>query len=122
MKVKNVKLEWYVLMWDSNAKKVINYNVLRNELIERLHKEIVQKKTITNYEQMKENIKRWCMYYYWSKCEREIEVGYMFADRKDFKKIDAWGQIEMNLDRMCEYIIRECKIEFKEIKGVHIKK
>lgn len=116
MKVKNVKLEWYVLMWDSNEKKVVNYNVLGKELVERLHKEIVQKKTITNYQQLKENIRHWCMYYYWSKCECEIEVGYMFADRKDFEKIDAWRQIEMNLDRMCEYIIRECKIEFKEVK------
>ncbi len=45
MRKKNVKLEWYVLMWDSNKKKVVNYNVLDNELIERLHKEIVKKKT-----------------------------------------------------------------------------
>lgn len=27
-------------------------------------------------------------------------------------KIGAFRQIEMNLDRMCEYIIRELRIEF----------
>lgn len=113
MRLKNVKLEWNVLLWDNNKKKVVNYNVLGQELAEQLHKEIVQKKTITNYEQLKENIRRWCMYYYWSKCEAEIMVGYMFAKEEDFEKIDAYRQIEMNLDRMCEYIINELKIEFK---------
>ena len=29
MKVKNVSLEWYVLRWDFNTKKVINYNILQ---------------------------------------------------------------------------------------------
>ena len=29
MKVKNVNLEWYVLRWDFNTKKVINYNILQ---------------------------------------------------------------------------------------------
>lgn len=113
MKLKNVKLEWNVLMWDSNTKKVVNYNVLGNELIERLHKKIVKKKEITNYAQLKEDIRSWCMYYYWSKCECEIGVGGMFAKYPDeYEKIDAWRQIEMNLDRMCEYIIRELRIEF----------
>lgn len=112
MKVKNVKLEWNVLMWDSNNKKVVNYNVLGQELIEELHQKIVKKKTITNYEQLKENIKSWCMYYYWSKCEREILISGWFAEEDEFEKIDAWRQIEMNLDRMCEYIMRELKIDF----------
>ena len=113
MKLKNVKLEWNVLMWDSNAKKVVNYNVLvGQELIEILHKEIVKKKTITNYEQLKENVKSWCMYYYWSKFECEIMVGGWFVKDDEFEKIDAWRQIEMNLDRMCEYIMRELRIEF----------
>lgn len=112
MKVKNINLEWNVLMWDSNAKKVVNYNVLGKELIERLHKEIVRKKTITNYEQLKETVRSWCMYYYCSKCECEIMVGGWFAEEDEFEKIDAWRQIEMNLDRMCEYIMRELQIDF----------
>ena len=44
MKLKNVNLEWNVLMWDSNKKKVVNYNVLGQGLIEELHKKIVKKK------------------------------------------------------------------------------
>lgn len=112
MKIKNVKLEWNVLMWDSNNKKVVNYNVLKQELIEELHKKIVKKKTITNYNELKESIRSWCMYYYRSKCEREILVSGWPAEDDEFEKIDAWRQIEMNLDRMCEYIIRELKIDF----------
>jgi dihydroneopterin aldolase len=112
MRIKKAKLEWNVLMADSN-KKIVNYNVLSEELIQRLHKKIVKKKEITNCEQLKEDVKRWCMYHYWSKCEFEIIVGDMFAEYpEEYEKIDAWRQIEMNLDRMCEYIMRELKIEF----------
>jgi coproporphyrinogen III oxidase len=112
MKVKNVKLEWNVLIADFSTNKIKYYNVLNDELIQILHKEIVKKKTITNYEQLKERIKRWCMYYYWSKREWEIGVGGIGAKYPDeYEKIDAWRQIEMNFDRMCEYIIRELKID-----------
>ena len=113
MKIKNVNLEWNVLMADDNNKKIVNYNVLDDELVQRLHTKIVKKKEITNYEQLKEDVKRWCMYYYWSKCECEIIVGDIFGEYpEEYKKIDAWRQIEMNLDRMCEYIIRELRIDF----------
>lgn len=40
-------------------------------------------------------------------------VGYMFTEEKDFEKIDAYRQIEMNLDRITEYVINELKIDFK---------
>lgn len=53
------------------------------------------------------------MYYYWSRCECEIAVGDLFAKYPDeYEKIDAFRQIEMNLDRMVEYIIRELDIKF----------
>lgn len=53
------------------------------------------------------------MYHYWSKCEHEILVGDLFTEEDDFKKIDAYRQIEMNLDRITEYVINELKINFK---------
>ena len=113
MKIKNKNLEWNVLMADFNTKKIKNYNVLGYELVDRLHTKIVKKKEITNYEQLKEDVRSWCMYYYWSKTECEIGVGGMFAKYPDeYEKIDAFRQIEMNLDRMCEYIMRELDIKF----------
>ena len=113
MRIKNKNLEWNVLMADFNTKKIKNYNVLSYELVDRLHTKIVKKKEITNYEELKEDVRRWCMYYYWSKTECEIAVGNLFAKYPDeFEKIDAFRQIEMNLDRMCEYIIRKLDIKF----------
>lgn len=113
MKIKNVNLEWNVLLWDCNKKKVINYNVLNDELIKRLHKDIVTKKTIKTYNQLKENIKRWFMYHYWSKCEFEIVVGdWPTCELDTLEKIDAYRQIEMNLDRITEYLIKELNIKF----------
>lgn len=32
MKVKNAKIEWNVLLWDSNQDKVINYNIFRSKI------------------------------------------------------------------------------------------
>lgn len=114
MKVKNVKLEWNVLLWDNNQNKVRNYNIFYHGFIERLHKEIVRKKSIKTYADLKEYIKRWAMYNYWCKCEFEIFIGDFLTKEEDFEKIDAYRQIEMNLDRITEYVINELKINFKQ--------
>lgn len=80
--------------------------------IEEIHKEIVQRKTIKNYTELKQYIKSWAMYHYWSKCEHEILVGGLFSNWDKYGKIDAYRQIEMNLDRITEYVIKELKIDF----------
>ena len=53
------------------------------------------------------------MYYYWCKSEFEIEVGGLFAKhQKEFEKIDIYRQIEMNLDRITEYVNKELRLNF----------
>ena len=54
------------------------------------------------------------MYHYWCKCEYEIFIGSFLTKEDDLEKIDAYRQIEMNLDRITEYIINELKIDFKK--------
>lgn len=115
MKVKNVKLEWYVLRWDSNKKQIVDMNIFYDDFRDELYKEIKNKK-INNYNELKERVKRWCMYNYWSRTEYEIGMGPLYPkteeDIKQYEKIDVWRQLEKNLDIICEYIIKEMQIEF----------
>lgn len=112
MKIKNANLEWYVLEHDSSTGEIRPYNVLGQRFVEELHKKIRAKK-VTNYKELKNYIDREFRYYYWSKAEHEIAVGGLFAKSEaDLFKIDAYTQLEMNLDRIVEYVNRELRINF----------
>lgn len=109
MKTKNVKLEWYVLKWDFNQKKVVNYNILE-WILEDLARE-VRSKRVYNKSILREYLKTQFMYYYWSKTECEFYVSDLHGD--DYKKIDIWRQIEPNLNRIVEYVNTQCDLKFE---------
>ena len=45
------------------------------------------------------------MYHYWSRSEYEIAVGGLHSKYpENFEKIDAYHQLEMNLDHIVDYI------------------
>lgn len=109
MKTKNVKLEWYVLKWDFNQKKVVNYNILE-WILEDLARE-VRSKRVYNKSILREYLKTQFMYYYWSKTECEFYVSDLHGD--DYEKIDIWRQIEPNLNRIVEYVNTQCDLKFE---------
>ena len=111
MKVKNVKLVYNVLNYDWNARQVKNYNVLGHLDLDKIRKKIL-KKEISNYEELKEYLKSQFKYVFWSRAEYEIIVGDLSCREDTFEKIDAWRQIEMNLDLIVKYIMSEMRIEF----------
>lgn len=110
MRVKNKKLEWCVLDYDWNKNKIVNYNIFGQRFIDELYKKVKTKK-INNIQELKEFIDSYCKYHYWSRSEYEILVGDLSG--KYFEKIDIYRQIEMNIDRITEYVNKELKI-FKE--------
>lgn len=116
MKVKNVKLEWNVLYWNSNKKKVESYNIFNDSIKDDIYKQIKNKKII-DYNELKNYINRWAMYYYWSKTECEMAIGPSWPNRlenlEQFEKVDIYKQIKINLDRIIEYIINTMEIKFK---------
>ena len=63
---------------------------------------------------------KWARYYYWSRTEHEILVGGLFKNCK-LEKIDIFRQIEMNLDRITEYVNKELKIEKEQKMIIHNK-
>lgn len=106
------KLEWNVFINDFNSDRIINYNVLDDSyIINSLKKELKSKK-IVNKEELKEFLRGKLMAKYWSRTEYEILVSGLFKDKS--YKIDAWKQIEINFDRLIEYIINELNL-FKEV-------
>lgn len=120
MKVKGVHLSWKVLCADTNTKEIIDYEIFRSDFIIRLHK-AVRKKEVVDYEGLRRFIRSEFMYHYWCKSEYEIVVGSLNACfretpeeiRNNLYKIDAWRQIEMNLDRITEYVNTECRLKFE---------
>ena len=104
MRIKNKKLVWNVLLHDFNSDKIITYNVFGDEFKENLYKEY-RKKKINNKLELKEYIKSKMMYRYWSRSEYEIAVGGLYSKHpENFEKIDAYYQLEMNLDHIVDYI------------------
>ena len=76
MRIKNKKLEWYVLNYNFNKKKVVQYNIFYQDFIDGLYKEY-KKKNILTKDDLKEFIKRYC-FNYMGRIEYEIMVGDLF--------------------------------------------
>lgn len=111
---RNKKLEWYAFYHDFNSNKLVYMNVLRSDLADNILKNIKSKskyRHIDSYETLKEYLKSELMYYYHSKSEFEVIVS-NWSGRDMEEKIDIWYQLEPNLDRITEYVIRELKLEF----------
>lgn len=101
-----IDIEWYVYYHDSNAQKIIKWNVFNHGSFKKEVDKILQEKL--NKEDFAEKLKREVMYYFWSKCEYEIILS-PWTGRADDIKIDVYNQIMMNFDRFVEYCWNEKK-------------
>lgn len=110
MKIKTSKLEWYVLDWDDNNKKVKPINILEG-LAEELAKE-VKSGRVHNKSILREYLKTTFMYDYWSRAECEFFISGL-SSGNDCEKVDLWKQIEPNLDIITEYVNQKCDLNFK---------
>lgn len=66
-------LEWKVLNWDFNRKKIEYYNIFWNCRFCDDLKKLLKKKGKT-MDEFVEELRRSCMWCFWSKCEYEIQV------------------------------------------------
>ena len=99
-----VHLEWYALRYDMNKRRLVNYNILGDELVKIIIKEM-QKKEIQNLEELKNCINNWLMYYYWTKSEFELAITNLYdKNLENAQKVDIYSQVTPNLDRIAEYI------------------
>ena len=105
-----VKLVWKAFRYDINTDKLEVFNVIDDGLIEDIEK-ANKKKEINSFNDLREVIRKYFMWRYWSKAEYEVIVSSMWDDSHIYDtKIDVYWQLEMNLDRIVEYINREMEI------------
>lgn len=98
------ELKWYALYWDSNEKSLKKTNVIHKALIAEVKKAIKK-----GYDSVaiKNIVKSYLLWRYWSKYEWEVLVSPLFTRNaeEDEVKIDIWTQLEPNLDVITEYLI-----------------
>ena len=119
------KFEFYVLNYDPNAKKVINYNIFNNSLVYKNALEEVKKycnapkkyccaNNVANEDSYIYGFKAFCkillrtiQWQEWSRREYEIFVGDAFEDDiKKFEKWDCWYQAAPNIKVIAREVIR----------------
>ena len=104
MKLKNVKLEWYALIYDSNKRKVAYINILGNTIKEDIAKK-VRKQEIIDLIDLNNYLEKEFRYYYWSRAECELVISGLFErEWENAEKIDIYYQLKPNLNRIAEYI------------------
>lgn len=101
-------LEYYVLNYDWNRKKLYNFNIFDSiRFSEFLEKDFEDyKENGRNYETFKEEVRKDLMSAFWSKREYELFIGDAFDTNIDnYEKVDVYSQVLPNLDILVKYII-----------------
>lgn len=105
-----IDIEWYVYYHDSNAQKIIRWNIFNHgsftEKVKKLLKDNLSR------DEFEDGLKKYLMYYMWSKCEYEIILS-PWTGRADDIKIDVYDQIMMNWNSFVDYVwsLKEIKKE-----------
>jgi len=101
-------MEWYVLNYDFNNKKVVSHNIFNNiSFIRHLSQYIDEyEKGILSYKELKESIRSSLRGAFWSRREYELSIGDAFeTDLDKYEKIDVYRQVLPNLDLLVKYIL-----------------
>lgn len=104
MRINEDKLKFYVLLFDFNRKEAKMSNIFDNIIVREDIIKAIKKKV--SKEELKETLSSVCKYVFWSRCEYEVVVT-GFPNNEKSEKIDAWFQIEPNLDIITEYLWQE---------------
>ena len=97
------KLEWYVLNYDFNKKKIEYFNIFQHSYLVESLKEYLSNDNF-NYSDYIERVDKLLRYCFWSKREYEISVADAFeTDISKLKKIDVYFQLKPNIEKIAEY-------------------
>lgn len=106
--MKKKSLKWYAIEENFNNRTIVQINVLSDSIVDDI-KSRIKKDKATKFEDIKGIIKSVLMSAYWSRTEHEVLVSGLFNQKPT--KIDVWFQLEPNLDRITEYVIKELNIK-----------
>lgn len=109
---KEAKLEFYVLRYDFNAKKIVNFNIFNNYRLYEAAVEEAQKliRGEIDFAEFKEELRKDIMWQEWSRFEYEISVGRPFEENcENLEKWDCYAQALPNLDLIAGMVVREVR-------------
>jgi predicted RNA-binding Zn-ribbon protein involved in translation (DUF1610 family) len=99
-------MEWYVLNYDFNKRKVELFNIFKNiKFVEGINNLFDQ---FITFEDFKEKLIQEIKYCFWSKREYEISVGDLWCKENEMEKWDVSIQLIPNIDALARYII-DCR-------------
>ena len=97
-------LEWYVLNYNWNKKKIENFNIFRSYRFSEGVKDLL--KYYTTFDEFVEELEKELMYAFWAKREYEISVGDAFeTDLDKYEKLDVYWQVKPNVRILAKYIL-----------------
>ena len=134
----NIQFEYYVLNYDTNKKKIVNYNIFNNIRVQKWTERAVKKylrspkkfKHIVQYENkflgkeeialygfdaLVEEIKRTIAWQEYGRREYEVSVGDAFeTDINNYEKWDTYSQAKPNMAIIAHEVIRQYKEQLKK--------
>ena len=132
-----MKFEFYVLNYDTNKGKVVNFNIFRNIRVQESTEKAVKKylrapskfsaekkdykldtsEKIYGFPAFCEELRHIIMWQEWSRCEYEIMVGSLFEeDCRNLQKVDCYMQALPNIEIIAREVIYQYKKQTKENK------
>ena len=96
-------MEWYVLNYDFNKKKVETFNIFRNAVFVKNVQELIN--NYLTFDDFVEKLKNEIKYNFWSRREYEISVGDAFCKEEELEKWDIANQVLPNIEILANYII-----------------
>lgn len=93
---------WNVYVYNINSGKIETYNIFNHGTFNMYcRKAIEESKT---KEEFAEQLKSELRYYFWSKCEWEIEIVDWLGAQKQGLKTDVYKQVMLNFDVFVDYV------------------
>lgn len=103
---------FYVLLWDFNKKEIERFDIIEpliaglNEDKKKGYRVFCDNKKPETFDDYKKFILSYCRYRFWGKCEYEVVIN-GFPPFGESKKIDAFYQIEMNIDIITQHFMSQ---------------
>ena len=97
-----MKPEWNVYIYNINNGKIEIYNIFKHVTFKKYYEKALAESATK--EEFAEQLKNELRYYFWSKCEWEIEIVDWLGHQKNGLKTDVFEQIMLNFDRFVDYV------------------
>ena len=128
-----MQFEYYVLNYDTNKKKVENFNIFRNFFVQEYTEKAIRKylrnpkkftyksfdgkESLYGFDAFVRELDSIIQWQEWARFEYEISCGYAFeTDCNKLEKVDCYYQAHINIEMIAREVIRQYKQQQKKEK------